>query len=221
MELFFKHKRWLWPLLFVMALAPLTPWMDLSLERYFYQNGNDTATHFMTSPFIEFMYTYGYWVPNLFAAGALILLFFERWRNPGLVIVLTMIMGGGFVAHGLLKEYWGRPRPRQIEEFGGNQTYRPFWKPYFNNPEPSKSFVSGHALTGFLFLTLVILGHRYKAPALVATGFFLTFLFGFSLAYTRMAQGGHFFTDVLFSALIMWWTALSMHWLVYAHEDAH
>lgn len=221
MELFFKHKRWLWPLLFAIALAPLTPWIDLSLARYFYQHGNDAATHFMTSPFIDFMYMYGYWVPNFFACGAVILLLFARWRNPALVIVLTMIVGGGLITHALLKEYWGRPRPKQIEAFGGNQTYRPFWSPHFNNPEPSKSFVSGHALTGFLFLTLVLLGQRYQAPLIVATGWVLTLVFATSLAYTRLAQGGHFFSDILFSGLIMWWTALSMEWLVYAHEDAH
>lgn len=219
MRLLLKHKRWLFPLLAVLLIAPFTPWLDLSLSHYFYDKGNDAASHFTTSPFIEFMYAYGYWIPNLFAASGVILLMFKKWRNSGLVILLTFIMGAGLVTSALLKEYWGRPRPKQVEEFGGTQNYRPFWKPQWHAPEPSKSFVSGHASTGFIFLTLVLIGLRKRSKEIVWAGVILTALFGGALSYARIAQGGHFFSDILFSALIMWWMALMMDWLVYAQEQ--
>lgn len=173
----------------------------------------------MTSPFIEWVYKYGYWVPNAFALLATLFLGSKKWRKPALLVVLTLIVGGGLIAHGLLKEYWGRPRPRQIEEFGGAQAYRPFWQPRWSSAEPSKSFVSGHAVTAFLFFTLILIGQRQRSRPLIALGVLLSTLFGLALGYARMAQGGHFFTDILFSALIMWWTALMMEGLVYAEDE--
>ena len=46
-------------------------------------------------------------------------------------------------------------------------------------------------------------------------GWGLAIVLGLLLGYTRIAQGGHFFTDVLFTALIMWYAALifDQEWL--------
>jgi membrane-associated PAP2 superfamily phosphatase len=216
-----KHKRWLLPLLFVVLLAPLTPWLDLSIAHYFYDAGKDSAAHFMTAPWIDFMYHWGVWIPNLFAILAVPFLFFKKWRKPALVITLTAIVGSGLIAHGILKDYWGRPRPKQVEMFGGTQEYRPFWRPNFHPPEPSRSFVCGHCSIGFLFLTLVILGLRKASKPLYWTGIALSTIFGGGLGLARMAAGGHFFSDVLFAALLLWWTSLSMDWLVWADENTH
>jgi membrane-associated PAP2 superfamily phosphatase len=220
MEFFFKHKQWLWPLLFVAILAPFTPWIDLTVAQYFYDHGNDPNTHFMTSPLIHFMYSKAVLVPTILAILSLPLLFFKNTRKPVQVIVLTLLIGDLLITEGVLKEYWGRPRPKQIEQFGGKQTYRPFWSPnFFRQTEPSKSFVSSHAAVGFLFLAGVILSRKAGSKPLLILSILLTIVFGVGLSLTRMAQGGHFFTDCLFSALIMWWVALMLTWLVYANEN--
>ena len=217
-----RHGRWLTPLVAAILIAPFTPWLDLALESYFYSHGNDPATHFMTSPFLNFSYDWLIWIPNVFAIAAFFSLICKKIRKPALVVVLTMIVGCGLITHAFLKDYWGRPRPKQIELYGGTQEYRPFWKPnFFNQTEPSKSFVCGHCSVGFLFFTLVVLGQRFKNRRLTYTGLFLALTLGGILSYTRMAQGGHYFSDCLFSALILWWTALMMDSLVYADENAH
>lgn len=220
MDFFFKHKRWLWPTIFLIILAPFTPWLDITIENYFYQHGNDPATHFMTGRVIQFMYDKGALILTIIGSLSLPLLLFKKFRKPMMVILLTLIVGSGFVTHALLKDYWGRPRPKQIENYGGSQLYRPFWSPnFFHQPEPSKSFVCGHCSVGFLFLSLIILGQRYRNRIVFWSGIIFSLLFGVGLSLTRMAQGGHFFSDCLFTAFVMWTVALMMNWLVYADEN--
>lgn len=222
MEWMTRHRRWVIPLLLALLILPYTPLIDLAIENYFYQHGNDPATHFMTSPFLDFMYQKAVWVPNFFAIAAFFALFVKKWRKPALVVVLTMIVGCGLITHAMLKDYWGRPRPKQIEQFGGSQTYKAVWQPnFFHQTEPSKSFVCGHCSVGFLFFSLVVLGQRLRSRKLLYAGWFLAITFGGLLSYTRMAQGGHFFSDCLFAALVLWWSALMMDWLVYADENTH
>ena len=129
-------------------------------------------------------------------------------RTHALALVLTIILGAGFITHTLLKDHWGRPRPKQVTEFGGSQPFRPFYSPnFFHQPHPSKSFPCGHCTMGFYFFALALvlkrLGYR--------KGYYFTFafalVFGITLGISRMAQGGHFLSDVLAAGLIMWITA--------------
>ncbi|MCB1114101.1 MAG: phosphatase PAP2 family protein [Chlamydiia bacterium] len=219
MEFLFKHKRWLWPLIALVIIAPMTPWIDLKIEDFFYNRGNDPNTHFMTSPLIKLMYEKVVKIPTILAFLCLPLILFKKFRKPAQVIVLTMIVGNGLITEFILKDYWGRPRPKQIERYGGSQQYRPFWLPNFHPPEPSRGFVSSHVAAGFLFLTGVVLTQRYRSRTLFWASVLLSLIFGVGLSLTRMAQGGHFFSDCLVAGLIMWWTALMMNWLVYADED--
>lgn len=223
MELFLKHKRWLFPLLFALCIAPFTPWLDLTITRHFYKTGNDPVTHFHSAAWIQFMFDYGSYPAIIAVAMACIALLlsifsrFKAYRAPALVLILTMLVGVVFFVHGILKDHWGRPRPRQVIEFGGRQPFRPFYEPQFSKqPEPSKSFVCGHCSMGFYFLSLLLVARRMGSKRLFWLGALLTIVLGGLLSYIRMAQGGHFFSDILFAAFVMWWTALMMDWLVYA-----
>lgn len=176
----------------------------------------------MTSPLINFMYDKGALIPLILAIATIPFALKKSLRKQVLVIILTLIVGSGFITHAVLKDHWGRPRPKQTENYGGMQVYRPFWNPnFFHQTEPSKSFVCGHCSTGFLFLTLIVLGQRYRSRLFIWLGALLSLIFGVGLSLTRMAQGGHYFSDCLFTALIMWTVALMMDWLVYADENAH
>ncbi len=225
---FKRHIRWLLPLIIWLCITPFTPRIDLALSHYFY---SDSTKHFASNAFYQWVYNYGAW-PGLFLAVSalvvLILSFFihawQKWRSSALLLVLTCAIGSGLVVHAILKENWGRPRPRQITEFGGQLNFRPYYVPYFaKQPEKTKSFPSGHSSMGFYFLVLVVLGYTLKNKSLIYMGAICTLLFGTLLSLTRVAQGGHFFSDVLFSGLIMWWCALSINWLLHqkAYERTH
>ncbi|QLH35863.1 MAG: phosphatase PAP2 family protein [Parachlamydiaceae bacterium] len=213
-----KHLPWLLPLLCVLAIAPLTPGIDLSVERYFFREG-----HFQNNGFLNFMYVFGVipgWILALGSLGIVILSYvypyWKPWRIYALIPLLTMILGAGVVIDKSFKDHWGRPRPKQIKEFGGHQQFHPFYKPNLNvQPEPAKSFPSGHCSMGFIFFSLAFAGRRAGKEWVFKLGIALAFILGTLLAYTRMAQGGHFFSDVFMSAIIMWWTSLFVNWLVF------
>lgn len=208
---FLNQKGWLWPLLFVAALTPFTPFLDLTISDFFYQ----PSQSFQSNQFYDFLYHYGL-IPAqlLFAISACILFlgcFFKKWKkwhSPALVLTLSLLIGGGLIVHQLFKDHWGRPRPKQVIEFGGAQPFRPFYQPnFFNQPEPSKSFSCGHCTMGFYFFSLALVGRRlgYKKTFWVALA--LAFGLGFSLSLARIAQGGHFFSDTVVSAVVMWLSA--------------
>lgn len=213
-----KNAAWLIPIILMILITPLTPELDLKIERYFYEGG-----HFSNHPFYKFIFDYG-GVPGeilgILAAVILFLSFYSKkwlkYRASSFVIVLTIAVGAAFIVHLVLKDHWGRPRPKQVIEFGGHQEFRPFYSPnIFNQPEPSKSFPCGHCTMGFCFFALILAGKRLNNKAVIVSGWIGLIVMGSTLSLARMAQGGHFFSDVLMCALIMWLTAYFFDWLVY------
>lgn len=211
----------------MVLIAPFTPAWDLEIERYFYQVGPDGNRHFVSNSLTSLMFDYGTlpaWITIIIASVMLVLSFFKKnwksWHSSSLVIILTLAFGAGFLTHTLFKENWGRPRPKQVIEFGGIQNFRPFWEPnLFHQPEPSKSFPCGHCSMGFFFFSVALVGLRIDNKAIFWLGLVLAIVLGVSLSILRMAQGGHFLSDTLMSALIMWLTALTCDWIFYSNAD--
>lgn len=212
-------KIWLFPLLFLGLVAPFTPFLDLYFSSLFYMDGRE-----FTNPLpFHILFKYG----EIFGllTGALALLVYllsfgikkiRPFQKGALVMVLTLVIGAGLLTNVLFKGYWGRPRPKQIVEFGGEHDYRPFWKPHFHAaPEPQRSFPSGHVAMGFYFLSLVLVGRRYNNQKLVITGILLTASLGGGLMIARVGQGGHFFSDVIVSPVLMWLVALGTDRVVF------
>lgn len=206
------------PLLFFLAIIPFSKTLDLSIAKSFYEPAEVGRGLFVDNAFTTFFYNYGEW-PG-FALGTLALLVFllsfvsksfKKWRKGAWVVGLTLFLGSGVIVNGLLKEHVERPRPRQIEQFGGRYQYRPVYDPAIilkQNQDGQKSFPSGHVTMGFYFLSLMLVGKRYQNKILYYFGIGFTVIWGGSLIICRMTQGAHFFTDTLAAALIMWYIAL-------------
>lgn len=225
MNFYQKHRRWILPGILLLLITPFTPWLDLTISNFFYSHGNDPVEHFYSNAFFDFMYDFGFLAGDLtavFFVFMLALSFFKKfnqWRKPALVMVLTLALGAGAITHALLKDHWGRPRPKQTENFGGEQPFRPYYSPnFFHQPQPSKSFPCGHCSTGFYFFALALVGEKLRSRKIYLTGMILAWTLGIALSLARIAQGAHYFSDTLFSAYIMWCTALTVTWLVY-YED--
>jgi len=112
-----------------------------------------------------------------------------------LVIVLSAVIGPGILVNGILKTYWGRPRPRQVVEFGGQWAYRHLTEP--GTPGKGESFSCGHCSMGFLFCALVVF--RRRRPWVAVAGGATGVILGGMLGAARMVQGAHFVSDVLWS----------------------
>ncbi len=212
-----KYRLWILPLLAMLLITPFTPWIDQTIAAYFYaHNGADSSL-------FQFLYVWAL-LPGQILAGLAIVIYglsflnkkVKHLRPHALYLILTLAVGSGLITHVFLKDQWGRPRPRQVTEYGGEQHFRPFWKPNFTNqPEPSKSFPCGHCTMGFYFFAIYFIGRRLNKKWLSQSGLILASGIGISLGIARMGQGGHFFSDVCVSALIMWLSAYAFDWLIY------
>ena len=122
---------------------------------------------------------------------------FVRPRQT-LFVLASLALGPGLIVNGILKAFWGRARPRQILEFGGDAIYSPVW---WISDQCSRncSFVSGEAASAIWLMALVFLVPReWKRPVAIAT---IAVAAVVSLA--RVAAGGHFLSDVLIAWTIV------------------
>jgi membrane-associated PAP2 superfamily phosphatase len=131
-------------------------------------------------------------------------------RKQMLVVGLTCLLGAGLIVNGLLKPGWGRPRPRQVVEFGGALEFKHPFQP--GTPGQGESFPSGHASMGFLFVTLACFRSLHRSQ--VVLGVAIGILYGSLIGFGRMVQGGHFFTDILWSFGIVSAVALALNDLI-------
>jgi lipid A 4'-phosphatase len=197
------------PIMLWIVFTPWSGWLDLKISHAFFQDGV-----FISHPFWDWLYIYGIWPAWLMTGLAFVGLTFSffqsyrSWRRPCLLLLLTFALGSGLIIHAALKDHWGRPRPRQVIEFGGMQHFRSYYQPNLDQqPEPSKSFACGHASVGFYFFAVAVLGSIYQSRLLYWLGLGSAFCLGSLLSTARIAQGGHFLSDAIASALIMWLTA--------------
>lgn len=177
--------------------------VDLEVSHHFY----DPTKSFASKDFFFRSYYWGFypaWVLFFTAVGFFIASYLRpaliKWRRPAMVLILTYVMGVGTGVE-LIKKIAGRPRPRNITEFGGDKAFCPF---YIFGTTNGKSFPSGHAASGFYPLALVPAGRRLGNRYIVYVGLVAGFSLGGLLSWVRMAQGGHFLSDCLGSLLLVW-----------------
>tara|TARA_B100000686_G_C16803290_1_gene987812 strand:+ start:4711 stop:6066 length:1356 start_codon:yes stop_codon:yes gene_type:complete len=96
----------------------------------------------------------------------------------------------------LLKNLWGRARPGDVLELGGKESFSP-WFQISDSCSTNCSFVSGDAAVGFSIIALYFITKNkfYLWSSLVL---------GASLGMIRIMEGGHFLSDVVMSAAIIY-----------------
>ena len=95
----------------------------------------------------------------------------------------------------LLNGLWGRARPNDILQLGGGDIYSPWYK-ITDECLKNCSFVSGDASVGFSMLVLFFITKKTAYC-------YLAVVLGSLLGLVRIAEGGHFLSDVVFSFLVM------------------
>ena len=154
------------------------------------------------------------WLAALIAAPAVLALVLKLVRPrrsliiPGRAIVLmlvTLALAPGVVANLILKEHWGRPRPIDVAEFGGDEHFRPWWDPR-GDCAKNCSFVAGEPSGAFWTLApAAVVPPHWRALAYGGA-----LVFGAAVGVLRMAAGAHFFSDVVFAGvftfLLIWLT---------------
>jgi len=158
---------------------------------------------------------------------------FLKFRKKALFLALVLIFGTGIMVEAF-KGATGRPRPRHIEFFQGDKEFIPVFsvkKPgdgespstgqiaiimtkRFIESKGSYSFPSGHAAIAFyLMAPFFIFRDRRKNLAVLYLAGGISY--GLLMGYARMAQGGHFFSDVIWAGGLVYITC----WLFYHFLD--
>jgi len=215
----FKSKRdlrWLWlvlPCLATLLLTVLFTQFDLdrAISSQFYSP--EGGWFLGKQPLWYWLYKYGT-VPGLLLSVTCLLVWLssfyrpnlKAWRKPCLVVVLTAILAAGLLVNAVLKQYWGRPRPSQTIEYGGQWEYRPVFPP--GTPGKGASFTCGHCTMGFVFLAAA--GFYRRSKALAVTGVVTGLVLGTLLSFARIVQGAHFASDTIWSFSIVGTVALGL-----------
>lgn len=120
------------------------------------------------------------------------------WRRAAVLVLLGVAVGPGLLANALFKDHWQHPRPRDLIEFGGPLHYVP--SPLIGT-EGGASFPCGHCSVGFMFAAGWWIWKR-RRPAWAAASLAGGLVLGSLLGVGRLAAGAHFFSDIVWSALL-------------------
>ena len=209
-----RRETRLWRALLLALLLAYIAWpgLDLPVSAVFYRP--DSGFWIDDQPWVQVVHHTVPWVGRLLLVGSLAVWLLghfgrrtelRRLRRPAAALFLGLVLGLGLLAHGVLKENWGRARPVQVSQFGGEASFTPPWQPT-SECRRNCSFVSGHAGTGFALIALGALATARRRRFWLVTGWSA----GLLLGALRIAQGGHFLSDVLFGGLLLWGTSLAI-----------
>jgi lipid A 4'-phosphatase len=193
----------------------LVPGLDITVAHHFYEGGrhfigsSSPVIRFSRGAFNLFFYlTCALTVAGLIisarAAGSWLGFKFNKW----LFLALCLIVGPLVVTNIGLKDHWGRARPRNVIEFGGSRTFTSPFRPS-NQCVRNCSFVSGEASSVYIVFFAGAFLLRRNSRKMVALGI----VFGSLAGLVRMAQGGHFLSDIAFAGVFMALTAATLQLL--------
>jgi len=134
--------------------------------------------------------------------------------KKGILFILTfLVFANGVVINKTLKEFSGRARPSKIVEFGGTQNYTPPVLKAYECNNHNCSFSSGHSGMAFSLMVFALFFPLYKNLI-----FFVALAYGALVSVARVAQGGHFLSDTIFSFFVVIFSMQLLFYLFYREK---
>lgn len=214
--------RWRWVVIPLVATLLLTVFVratgfDLYAQKAIFRAG-ERSWAFGEDPFWQFFYQLGTVPTTLVVVLSLVGFFlswsrdgFRRWRRVFVYFLLVAVVGPGIITNAILKEYWGRPRPREVEGLGGHNAFEEILT--LDLSSAGKSFPCGHATMGFYFLCGFFLLRGYR-KVWADTVLLIALILGGVMGLARMLQGAHFFSDVIWAGAVCWFTCLGLYYVL-------
>ncbi len=186
------------------VFTTIAPEIDVYLSSFFYYGGNQflLQSYYLISIFfrkilLPLLLVYIFVLPII---GRFIPIEKIYYKHKFVLSELYFIWFSGIVTmllivNVLLKDMWGRARPNDISQFDGREEFSP-WYMISNSCESNCSFISGDASVGFF---LVVFYFITRQSFFLYLGVFM----GAALGIIRVVAGGHFFSDIIFSQIIV------------------
>lgn len=202
------------------------PSFDLMVTSLFYEG----EFFLKNNPFVYFIYRVAPLFGIAFGVIAFVLWLFllikkqhtltfswknSTWQRKELAFVaLALALGPGLFVNGVFKEGFGRARPAQIVEFGGEKSFTP---PFVIAKECKSncSFVCGHASAGFFFVCVALVTRKEWQKRVFWGGVGL----GSLLGVVRIVQGGHFLSDVIFSFVTVYVVGKVLYFVMFERKS--
>jgi len=196
--------------------------LDITLAGWFYWP--DATEHWPLARQLPWslLYRAATWITAMLVIAALAALVASftvarrPWRRSAVLVLLGVAIGPGLLANAVFKDHWQHPRPRDIVEFGGPLHYAPSPLP---GRESGASFPCGHCSAGFMYACGWWIWRR-RRPAWAAASLLAGLVLGLLLGVGRMAAGAHFFSDIIWSALLAFAVLHVLHHHVLPAEGA-
>lgn len=187
----------------ILIILTLFPQLDIDFSKFFYHHSNGFI--YKNTAIVRFLFLS---IPILTKAIVIISLLWTffyliKYRKSiflswSFYILITAAIGPGLIVNYALKENFGRARPTQIENFGGEKDFTGALL-ITDQCDRNCSFSSGHAAMGYYFTSFAyILPHIYFSWLYVTA-----LLFGSLVGFSRILMGGHFISDVAASCFII------------------
>lgn len=185
------------------------PGVDIAVSRLFYRP--EAGFFLADNPLLKALRKSSSLVLALLLLGVIGRLAWRALRRRSLgaaarrtvFVLAALALGPGLVVNLLLKGLWGRARPVQIDQFGGEAVFTPVWV-ISDGCQSNCSFVSGEGSSAaWMVGVLLVLTPAKWRPVVLPLGV----VYAFALSMNRLAFGGHFLSDILLSwaltALVM------------------
>jgi lipid A 4'-phosphatase len=221
-----NRKPWLEPAavtLFLVVSTVLIAWSgaDLAVSAPFCMEGKWSIGYLFPWQALYRLERIPAVVLALFGLAAWAASFFRRdrrhWRRSGVFLVLLLALGPGLLVNTAFKEHWGRPRPRDIVQFGGEKQFlQPWQRGEVGN---GSSFPSGHASVAF-YMTAPFFIYRRSNKRLARIWLMGGLTFGVFMSIARITQGGHFLSDTLWSWGMIHLTAMMLYYCTGLDREA-
>lgn len=194
------------------------PDLDLKIAGHFVRSDfrPDFTFGLRLHPTVWWLREIGLWIAALIVAPAVAAIVWKLTRPdvpmliPGraaILLIVTLALGPGVVVNLGLKDYWSRPRPVDVTQFGGKERFVPWWDPR-GDCDKNCSFVSGDVSGAYWTMAAAAVAPVAWQPLAYAGAFLL----GSAMGALRMMAGGHFFSDVFFAGFFVFMVI----WLCYA-----
>ncbi|MCX8093409.1 MAG: phosphatase PAP2 family protein [Candidatus Goldbacteria bacterium] len=209
--------------LFILFILTLPFWfsnLDILFSSFFYNR--TSGWYLFNNKIIVLLYKYGTYPAIIFSVFFIFVLTLQKIFKSGenlkkiaVVFLITLIFAPGVIINVLLKNYTGRPRPREIVEFNGKWEYKKVLQ--LGQPGRGYSFPCGHCSMGFIFCSVYFV-LRNKRKILANVSLWMGIIYGIIMGIGRIAQGAHFLSDVIWAGGITIITSETVYYLIFENK---